>query len=86
MDKLRDLRFTGCVEGVVMLVNCLPTDYAHYEAMVPQWVQCWLGDAAAQGGLDHNAHWDYAWLTLLARARKHYRPAAGSGKKYIQFA
>jgi hypothetical protein len=77
MDKLSDLRFAGCAEGVLLLVNCLPTDYSGYDTMVPRWVECWLGGAAAQGGLDHNAHWDYAWLTLLARARKHYHPDPG---------
>lgn len=37
---------------------------------------------AGQTGLDHSAHWDLAWLTLLARARKHYYPptADASGR------
>jgi len=86
MHKLRDVRFTGSVEGVVMLVTCLPTFYDHYDTLVPRWVECWLGGAVvgvvgsadATGGLDHCPHWDYAWLTLLARARKHYIPSADS--------
>lgn len=34
------------------------------------------GTGVSAGGLDHNAHWDYAWLTLFCRARKHC-PANG---------
>ena len=34
------------------------------------------------GGMDHNAHWDYAWLTLLARARKHCPEGANGEFSY----
>ena len=34
------------------------------------------------GGMDHNAHWDYAWLTLLARARKHCPEGEANGEYY----
>ncbi len=48
MEKLKDVRFSGCTEGVLMLINCLPTDYAHYDRMVPQWVECWIGGSTTR--------------------------------------
>lgn len=43
MGKLGDLRYPTCMEGVLMLINCLPTDYPHYEQLLPRWVECWIG-------------------------------------------
>ena len=62
MDKLQDTTTPACYEGVLLLVNCLPSWYPQYAEMLPLWVDKWQS-------IKHNAQWDCAWLTLLARAR-----------------
>lgn len=64
MKALSDTRFMTCVEGVLLLVTCLPTKFKRYDEMLPQWVAIW-------SGVTLNAQWDLCWLTLLTRARKH---------------
>ena len=64
MDMLSDYRHAHCIDGLLLLVNCLPTDYPHYAQWLPKWVEMW-------STMSHNAHWDMCWLTLLTRARKH---------------
>jgi len=82
--KLSDLRYPACIEGLLMLVNCLPTDLPYYDVLLPQWMHFWMGSSevetasgTASSGLTRNTHWDYAWLTLIARARK-YCPSSSS--------
>ena len=65
----------------------LPTDLPDYDQLLPRWMHCWLGTGpgidgsgletapASSSGLTRNAHWDYAWLTLIARARKYCPPS-----------
>lgn len=64
MAILTDTRQQGCTEGLLMLINCLPTKYAHYDTMLPIWLKLWTS-------IQHNVSWDACWLTLLCRARKH---------------
>jgi hypothetical protein len=64
MLKLQDMRQVFCIDGLLMMVNCLPTDYAGYAEFVPQWIEIW-------SSISHNSQWDMCWLTLLTRARKH---------------
>jgi hypothetical protein len=64
MDLLSDLRSPNHMFGVHMLVLCLPTEYANYDA----WIGVWLEQIAS---ITHNDGWDACWLTLLCRARKY---------------
>lgn len=64
MLKLQDMRQVFCIDGLLMMVNCLPTDYVGYAEFVPQWIEIW-------SSISHNSQWDMCWLTLLTRARKH---------------
>jgi len=64
--KLEDVNNMQSAEGVLLLINCLPTVYLDYDKVLPQWVRLWTRIA-------HNAMWDSLWLTLLCRARKHTR-------------
>mmetsp|Transcript_274 Transcript_274/g.332 ORF Transcript_274/g.332 Transcript_274/m.332 type:complete len:2038 (+) Transcript_274:135-6248(+) len=64
MLKLQDMRQVFCIDGLLMMVNCLPTDYTGYAEFVPQWIETW-------SSISHNSQWDMCWLTLLTRARKH---------------
>jgi hypothetical protein len=64
MQKLSDQRTTAMFEGVTLLFTCLPTDYPHYDAVLPTWTQLFAG-------LDNNESWEYCWLSILSRARKH---------------
>jgi hypothetical protein len=61
---LQDRRHAHCVDGLLMMLNCLPTAYTGYAKWLPTWVTLW----AAQ---PNNPQWDMCWLTLLCRARKH---------------
>eukprot|EP01034_Spumella_vulgaris_P023712 gene23712-29960_t len=66
MKLMEDTRHLRCVEGLILLVNCLPTNYSKYDEILPLWIQKW--------DLFHNNRfWDLCWLTLLCRARKHTR-------------
>ena len=65
-DKLKDTTNMQNTEGLLLLINCLPTAYANYDAAVPVWVKLWTR-------ISHNSMWDCLWLTLLCRARKHTR-------------
>ena len=81
--KLSDQRYPTCIEGLLMLVNCLPTDLPNYDQLLPRWLHCWMGTGSASSsssssGLSRNTHWDYAWLTLIARARKFCPPSPSS--------
>lgn len=64
MKKLSDLRNPASVEGLLLLTACLPSDYAHYDAILPQLLTKWAA-------IDHNMDWDYCWIKVLSRARKH---------------
>lgn len=64
MDLLQDTRTALCVEGLQLLVVCLPTSFDAYDAYLPKWVH--LLDSICG-----NRSWDACWLTLLCRARKH---------------
>jgi hypothetical protein len=70
MDLLSDLRSPMNMFGLQMLVLCLPTEYANYDA----WVPIWLEKLAS---VTHNDGWDACWLTLLCRARKYSLNPAG---------
>ena len=61
---MTDTRTPACLQGLVLLVTCLPTKFARYDELLPQWVSIW-------NSIDHNAYWDSCWLTLFTRARKH---------------
>lgn len=61
---MRDLRRPVSVEGLLILVNCLDTNFDRYDECLPSWFELWTK-------LDHNVHWDCCWLTIFARARKH---------------
>ena len=43
MKQLKDVRYGHCVEGVLALINCMPTEYAHYDRLLPVWVDLWIG-------------------------------------------
>ena len=62
--KLSNRNNMQCVEGLLLLINCLRTDYTNYDAVVPRWIGFWTSVA-------HNSTWDSLWLTLFCRARKH---------------
>ena len=64
MQKLSDQRTLSMFEGVTLLFTCLPTDYPHYDELLPSWTQMFAG-------LDNNETWEYCWLSILSRARKH---------------
>jgi hypothetical protein len=64
MEKLRDVRQVFCVDGLLMMLNMLPTNYAGYESILPQWISVWCS-------ISNNSQWDMCWLTLLTRARKY---------------
>ena len=68
---LKDTRHAACMEGVLLLVNCLPTGYTGYEKMLPQWIQIW-------GSISFNSNWDVCWLTLFTRARKFAKQSSPS--------
>lgn len=65
MDKLKDTRQAlYSFDGLLMMINCLPTDYSGYDIILPTWITVWCS-------ISHNEHWDSCWLTLLVRARKY---------------
>ena len=65
MEKLKDLRqVLLSFDGLLMMLNCLPTDYSGYDSVLPKWVALWCS-------ISHNVQWDMCWLTLLLRARKY---------------
>ena len=64
MAALSDARPAACLEGLILLVTCLPTDFAGYDKWLPAWVDLWCLQ-------DNNSSWDACWLTLLTRARKY---------------
>ena len=43
MTQLQDLRYPVSIQGLLALVNCLPTDYKHYDKLLPRWVELWVG-------------------------------------------
>lgn len=63
-ELLRETRLITCVEGVIILVTCLPTNFEDYDNVLDEWIGIWAT-------FDHNASWDACWLTLLTRARKY---------------
>lgn len=63
MHQLRDTRCSSSVEGVFLLVICLPTGFTGYDRYVEEWLAMW-------SRIEHNSTWDASWLTLLCRARK----------------
>lgn len=64
MSLLVDVRSSVCYEGLLMLINCLPTNFEFYDEYLPQWVVIW-------SKLQYHQHWDCCWLTLFTRARKY---------------
>jgi hypothetical protein len=67
MTKLANTAQPSCVEGLILLLNCLPTAYDSYDALLPRWLEIW-------DSMRFNAMWDACWLTLFCRARKHSDP------------
>lgn len=63
MDALKDIRFSSCMEGLILLLHCLPSDITVYDDYLETWTKIWAS-------IEHNVYWDVAWLTLFARARK----------------
>jgi len=43
MAQLSDLRYPVSIQGILALVNCLPTDYKGYEQILPKWIELWIG-------------------------------------------
>lgn len=64
MNILRDVRQVFCVDGLLIMLNILPTNYSGYAEVLPQWISVWCS-------ISNNAQWDMCWLTLLTRARKY---------------
>ena len=64
MNKLADTRQSSCVEGLILLVNCLPSDYIDYDSILPKWLILWRS-------INFSPVWDACWLTLFVRARYH---------------
>eukprot|EP00605_Chrysophyceae_sp_TOSAG23-4_P000346 GSChrysophyteH1.ASY1.ANO1.393.1 assembled CDS len=64
--KLEHTAHIQSIEGLLMLLNLLPTDYDDYDSHLPAWVDVWKR-------ISHNPMWDSCWLTLFCRARKHTR-------------
>eukprot|EP01038_Epipyxis_sp_PR26KG_P007614 gene7614-10367_t len=64
MKSLSDIRTPTCLEGILLLLNCLPTKYSGYDQWLPIWIETW-------SKISNNASWDCCWLTLFTRARKH---------------
>lgn len=64
MKVLQDLRPVTCFEGIILLVNCLPTAFPQYDEYLPQWLTIWTR-------ISGNAYWDCYWLTIFLRARKY---------------
>ena len=64
MKVLQDLRPVTCFEGIILLVNCLPTAFPQYDEYLPQWLLIWTR-------ISGNVYWDCYWLTLFTRARKY---------------
>jgi hypothetical protein len=64
MHKLSDLNSPLCIEGVLLLLSCLPTNFSNYDAYIPKWIEIWTS-------IDHNSAWDCCWLMILSRAIKH---------------
>lgn len=63
MSKFIDMRTSVCIEGVLLLLTCLPTDFDNYDKYLPQWLSVWTS-------IENNLCWDDCWLTIFARARK----------------
>jgi hypothetical protein len=40
-ELLKDTRQRKCAEGVLLLLNCLPTNYSGYDNMLPRWMEIW---------------------------------------------
>jgi hypothetical protein len=38
---LEDIRQPTCIEGVLILVNCLPTNFKGYDDLLPGWIKKW---------------------------------------------
>ena len=63
-NLLEDSHNLQSIEGVLLLLNALPTNYDKYDDVLPHWIEIWKRIA-------FNSHWDACWLTLFCRARKH---------------
>ena len=61
MSKLKDTRQQTCIEGVLLLITCLPTNYNGYDAILPQWVEIWLS-------ITNNVSWDGKMHTIYSYA------------------
>ena len=64
MGYFSDLRFASSMEGCLLLTHCLPTHISLYDEYLDAFMQVYTS-------IEHNIHWDVAWLTVLARARKY---------------
>jgi len=41
LAKMQDMRAARCIEGVIMLVTCLPTAYAKYDELLAEAMRIW---------------------------------------------
>ena len=41
-ELLVDTRNSSCIEGVLLLVNCLPTSFSQYDELLPSWIKKWF--------------------------------------------
>jgi hypothetical protein len=64
MKKLSNLRTMISLEGVIALILCLPTSYSLYDHYLSKWFEIW-------NKIDNNQMWDFCWLLILCRAKKH---------------
>jgi hypothetical protein len=64
MKKLSNLRTMISLEGVIALILCLPTSYSQYDHYLSKWFEIW-------NKIDNNQMWDFCWLLILCRAKKH---------------
>lgn len=64
MEKLIDIKKISCVEGVLLLVTCLPTSFHLYDEYLPKWISIWQS-------INNNPYWDLCWLTIFTRSRKY---------------
>ncbi|GKY98731.1 hypothetical protein MPSEU_000829400 [Mayamaea pseudoterrestris] len=56
----------ACYRGSIMLYLFQPSrcSSAYYEKVLPEWLECWTN-------IERCPEYDFLWLTLLCRARKH---------------
>lgn len=75
-SKLSDLRSSDCIEGPLALMSCLPTNWAHYDEVLPSWLDLW-------SSINHNNAWDQCWVVIISRAVKYSKTF--DWKPYVPF-